>query len=147
MTVQRWVKATRLFGWLLAAAVAGLCLGLYPLLEWYQTLRPLGLHAAAAIFFGYYLCVPAVLTALWNMDRLLGNILRGRAFVEENVRRIGRVCWCCAVVAVISLAAGWFYQPLLFLTTIMAFLSLTVSVVRSVMGAAVQMREENDLTV
>ena len=147
MTVQRSAKATRLFGWLLAAAVAGLCLGLYPLLEWYQTLRPLGLHAAAAIFFGYNLCVPAVLTALWNMDRLLGNILRGRVFVEENVRRIGRVCWCCAVVAVISLAAGWFYQPLLFLTAIMTFLSLTVSVVRSVMGAAVRMREENDLTV
>lgn len=147
MTVQRSAKATRLFGWLLAAAVAGLCLGLYPLLGWYQTLRPLGLHAAVAIFFGYYLCVPAVLTALWNMDRLLGNILRGRVFVEENVRRIGRVCWCCAVVAVINLAAGWFYQPLLFLTAIMTFLSLTVSVVRSVMGAAVQMREENDLTV
>ena len=73
MTVQRSAKATRLFGWLLAAAVAGLCLGLYPLLEW--------------------------------------------------------------------------YQPLLFLTAIMTFLSLTVSVVRSVMGAAVQMREENDLTV
>lgn len=147
MTVRHSAIVTRLCGQLLAAAVAGLCLGLYPLLGWYQTLRPLGLHAAAAIFFGYYLCVPAVLTALWNMDRLLGNILRGRVFVEENVRRIGRVCWCCAAVAVVSLVAGMFYQPLLFLTAIMVFLSLTVSVVRSVMAAAVEMREENDLTV
>lgn len=36
---------------------------------------------------------------------------------------------------------------LIFMTMIMAFLALAVSVVKNVMAAAVEIREENDLTV
>ena len=43
--------------------------------------------------------------------------------------------------------AAFFYPPLVFMTVIMAFLALAVSVVKNVMAAAVEIREENDLTV
>ena len=81
------------------------------------------------------------------MDRLVSNILHQAVFVTENVRFLRRIRWCCAAVSLVCLIAGLFYQPLLFLAVIMAFLALTVSVVKNVMAAAVEIREENDLTV
>ena len=68
-------------------------------------------------------------------------------FVDSNIRFIRRIRWCCAIVSVVCLAAGFGYPPLLFLAVIMAFLALVVSVVKNVMAAAVELREENDLTV
>ena len=132
---------------LLALAVAILCFTLHDLLMWYQGFRPLGLHGAAAVFFGFYLCTPAVLYALWCIEKLLRNILCEQVFIHTNIRYIRRIRWCCAGVSLICLAAGIFYQPLLFLAVIMAFLALVVSVVKNVMAAAVEIREENDLTV
>ena len=63
------------------------------------------------------------------------------------MRRIRRIRWCCAWVGLVCLAAGILYPPLLFLAVIMAFLALVVSVVKNVMAAAVELREEHDLTI
>ena len=143
-------KSTRFTFWcnrLVALTVILLCFALKDLLSWYHSFRSLSWQASAAIFVGYYLCVPPVLWALWSMEKLLKNILGGQVFVEENVCRIRSLRWCCAGVSLVSLAAGILYPPLLFLAIIMAFLALTVSVVKNVMAAAVEIRKENDLTV
>ena len=70
-----------------------------------------------------------------------------QVFIRDNVRRIRRIQWCCCAVSLICVPASLAYLPLIFLVIIMAFLSLTVSVVASVMDAAVAIREENDLTI
>lgn len=95
----------------------------------------------------FYASAAAALYALWNLDRLLKNILNGRIFVRDNVLRIRRVCRCCALVALFCAPAALFYPPMIFLTVIMGFLCLVVHVVREVMDAAVTIREENDLTI
>ena len=138
MTTKLSAKFTLWINRLLAAAVGVLLFAMPGLL---------GLHGAAAISFGFYLCVPPVLYALWCIDRLLHNILLEQVFVEENVRRLRRIRWCCAGVSLICVPAACFYQPLIFMVVIMAFLALMVSVVKNVMAAAVELREENDLTV
>ena len=121
---------------------------LFPnLLQWYQGLRPLGLHGAAAVFFGFYLCVPIVLYALWCINQIITNVLKDAVFVIENVRYVRRIRWCCAGVSLICAPAACFYQPLIFMVVIMAFLALIVSVVKNILAAAVSLREENDLTV
>lgn len=117
------------------------------LLGWYQDLRPLGPHSAAAILIGFYCCVPAVVLALWNLDQLLHSILRGQVFVRSNVRRIRFVRWCCLAVCLICLPAAYFYPPLIFMAVIMAFLTLVISVLANILAAAVEIREENDLTI
>ena len=117
------------------------------LLEWYQGLRPLGLHGAAAVFFGFYLCVPVVLYALWCIDRLVSNVLAEKIFIQANVRYIRRIRWCCAGVSLICQPAAFFYQPLILMVVIMAFQALVVSVVKNVIAAAVALQEENDLTI
>ena len=95
----------------------------------------------------FYASAVVALYALWSLDRLLKNILRGDVFIADNVLRIRRVCRCCALVALICAPAAWFYPPMIFLTVIMGFLCLVVNVVREVMAAAVAIREENDLTI
>ena len=129
----------------LAVLVLVFCLG--PILDWYQQLRPLHSSSRMAIVIGFYCCVPLVLYALYAMEKLLKNILSEEVFIHGNIRFLRRIRWCCAFVALICLAAGLRYPPLLFLAVIMGFLSLVVSVVKNVMAAAVELREENDLTV
>ena len=139
--ITLWVN--RMVGCLLLALIPAMP----RLLDWYQDLRPLGLHGAAAIMIGFYCCVPVVLVALWNMDRILRSILQNQIFVRPVVRCIRRVRWCCLGVCLICLPAAVFYPPLVFMVVIMAFLALTVSVVAAVMDVAVTLREENDLTI
>ena len=131
----------------IGALLAVLVFAMPTLLDWYQQLRPLGLHGAAAIMIGFYCCAPVAAVALWNMDAILRSVLRVQVFTRTVVRRIRRVRWCCLGVCLICLPAAIFYPPLVFMVVIMAFLALVVSVLAAVMDAAVAIREENDLTI
>lgn len=116
-------------------------------LRWYASVRFLADNQDAAIRIAFYCCVPVVLLALWCLDRLLRNIRAAQVFTYENTRLIGRVCLCCAAVSLICLPAAWFYPPLIFMSVIMGFLCPVIWVVRLVIRAAVEIREENDLTI
>ncbi len=140
-TVTLWVNRCIL------VLLAVLCIFLYDLLVWYRTLRQLPWQVCAAIMAGFYLCVPAILLALLSMEKLLATVLKQEIFITANVRRIRRIRWCCAWVSIVCLISGVMYPPLLFLALIMAFLALVVGVVKNVIAAAVELREENDLTI
>ncbi len=117
------------------------------LLHWYATIRPMKEIVSIAIAVAYYACLPATVLALWAMEKILRNLLAGDVFVWDNVRRIRHICLCCVVVCILCLAATFYYPPLVFLCTVMGFLALVVNVLSQVMRAAVEIREENDLTV
>lgn len=131
----------------LMMVVAGLACGMPRLLRWYNRFRPLEDKTNLALLIGFYLCVPIVLFALYNLEKILHNIRSGEVFVRSNVRMIRRVCGCCLLVSLVCLPVSVHYQPLIFLSVIMAFLCPVVNVVRYVFDAAVTIREENDLTI
>ena len=141
-------KATLFFNRFLAAVMVGLIFFLPSFLDWYVTLRPAMRETARlALVWGFYCCAPAVFYALWELDRMLRAILGRQVFIWPNVRSISRVRWCCLVVSLICLPAACFYPPIMFMSIIMFFLTLILSVLANVMAAAVEIREENDLTV
>ena len=141
-------KATLFVNRLLALVMAALLFILPPMLDWYAKIRPLTQESAKmAILIGFYCCALAVFPALWNLDVLLRNILRREIFIRRNVTAIRHVRWYCLAVSAICLPASFFYQPLIFMVIIMFFLALILSVLGEVMAAAVEIREENDLTV
>ena len=141
-------KATLAVNRLLALVMTVLLFALPPMLDWYAGIRPLTQESAKlAILIGFYCCALAVYPALWNLDVLLRNILGGAVFVRRNVTAIRHVRWYCLAVSAICLPASYFYQPLIFMVIIMFFLALILSVLGEVMAAAVEIREENDLTV
>ena len=147
MKISVSAKITLWVNRIIGAALMVLLFTMPQLLDWYQDLRPLGLHGAAAIMIGFYCCAPVTAFALWNMDVLLRSILREAVFVHTVVRCIRRIRWCCVGVCLICLPAAVFYPPLVFMVVIMAFLALVISVLATVMDAAVTIREENDLTI
>lgn len=132
---------------LLMAAVVALAFAMPALLRWYNSIRILDDGQNLALLIAFYLCVPIALFALYNLEKLLGNILAGEVFIRANVRIIRRVCLCCLLVSLICLPAALRYQPLIFFCIVMAFLCPVVNVVRYVFDAAVSIREENDLTI
>lgn len=115
--------------------------------RYHQHFRPLLDSERTAILSAFYVCAVPVLLAMFHMDKLLRNILRANLFTTENVSHIRTVRWCCMAVSLICLGAAFGFPSMIFLSTIMAFLGLVVTVVGQVMKAAVEIREENDLTV
>ena len=130
-----------------ALLVALLLPTLPAILRWYANWRALTPSEHTAIMIAFYCCALVTAVALWNMDTLLRSILAEQVFTKENVTRIRCIRWCCAAISLICLPAAFYYLPLIFISIIMGFLGLIVSVVVNVMDAAVKIREENDLTV
>ena len=133
-----------------AVMLVGLVLILtFPMvIEWYhEVFRQLHIAERAAIIAGFYACSVPTMLAFWKMDRLLRNILNKLLFTVENVNIIRTIRWCCLAVSVFCLAASFGFPSLLFLSAIMGFMCLVINVVGQVMKAAVELREENDLTV
>lgn len=141
------VKITLWVNRLVALVVAVLLFVLPAILDWYTGFRFLSDTEQTIITVAFYCCVVIIGWALWNMESLLRAILAEKVFVRKNVRAIRHIQWCCGIVALITAVTCFAYLPLIFLTIIMAFLCLVVSVVASVMDAAVTIREENDLTI
>lgn len=144
------LNTTRLTLWsnrLVALVIFVLLFALPALLDWYCTVRTLSGLERTVLTAAFYVCVIPVGLALWQMDGLLRKLLAGKVFLEENVRRIRIVQWCCFSVSLICVPASLVYYPLCFLVVIMGFLSLVVAVVCRVMDEAVTIREENDLTI
>ena len=142
--------ATRLTLWMnrcLLVLLAVLTLSMPAILDWYSRVRPLVESASTAIQAAFYLCVFPVALALWQLDRVLRNILKDLVFVHENVACLRTLRWCCLWVCLTCLPTMYFYLPLIFMAVIMGFLSMVINVVCQVMKAAVALREENDLTV
>lgn len=117
------------------------------LLRWYAGYRPLTDSARYAILLAFYPCAIAAALALFHMDRLLEAILHGQIFTHKNVSHIRVIRWCSAAISLICVPATFFYMPLGFMAVIMAFLALAITVLVRVMTAAVEIREENDLTI
>ena len=144
-------KSSRVTLWAgraVAAVVTGLLVFFPALVERYhQHFRPLLDSERIAITAGFYLWAIPVLLAMWKLYRLLSNILKTQLFTLENVSHIRVVRWCCFAVSAICLGAAFGFPSLFFLSAIMAFLALVITVVGQVMKAAVELREENDLTV
>lgn len=85
-----------------------------------------------------------ILTALLS---LLFNIKEGNIFTLKNAKYLKIVSWCCFAIALITLVGGFFYMPFLFVTFAGAFVGMLLRVLKNVMQTAVEIREENDLTI
>ena len=95
----------------------------------------------------FYPCSVFAYVTLYSLIRLLRNIQKEDIFIGQNVRYLRRISWCCIVVALLTLAAGVFYIPYSFLAVAAGFVGLMLRVVKNVMENAVQLKEENELTI
>jgi len=95
-----------------------------------------------------YACFVPAMIALFTLDRLLRNIRLGLVFSPESVKYLRIISWCCFVIAIVLLC-GWpfLHIALIFAAAIAAFFGLLMRVVKNVIDAACEIKDENDFTI
>lgn len=84
---------------------------------------------------------------LYFLLKLLFNIKNGEIFIKKNVTALKLVSWGCLIIMVITFVGGMFYMPFMFVALAGGFVGLMLRVLMNVMRSAVELREENDLTI
>lgn len=95
----------------------------------------------------FYPCAVLAYITLYSLLRLLFNIKKDQIFIPGNVKYLRHISWCCFAVAGITLVGGVFYIPFSAVAVAAAFMGLMLRVVKNVMQSAVEIREENELTI
>ncbi len=92
-------------------------------------------------------CVPPGIIALVCLDVLLWNIQKNRAFIEQNVKMLRAISYCCFCVAVIFIYFA-VLRPFAFVIVFAAgFFGIILRVVKNCFQQAIAIREENDFTI
>ena len=99
--------------------------------------------------FGFCFYPSAVFASiiLYSLLKLLFNIKKEIIFTIENAKYLRVVSWCCFVIGLITFAGGFFYMPFMFVAAAGGFTGMLLRVLKNVMQSAVELREENDLTI
>ena len=84
---------------------------------------------------------------LFALLKLLFNIKKGDTFTKANVTYLRIVSWCCFIVGVITFIGGFFYMPFLLAAFAGGFIGMLLHVLKNVMRSAVEIKEENELTI
>ena len=84
---------------------------------------------------------------LYSLLKLLFNIKGGQVFITQNATLLRVVSWCCFVISAITFVGAFFYMPFGFVALAGGFVGMMLRVLKNVMQSAVELREENDLTI
>ncbi len=108
----------------------------------------MAMHNMSTLFAScFYPCAVFAYITLYSLLKLLFNIKKQDIFIDKNVKYLRRISWCCFAVSFITLIGGVFYVPFLFVAVAAAFVGLMLRVVKNVMQNAVEISEENELTI
>ncbi len=104
-------------------------------------------HLLTVFVWAFYPSAIFGFITLYSLIRLLFNIKKQEIFINQNVAYLRVISWCCFAVALITLFAGVFYIPYCFIAIAAAFIGLMLRVVKNVMQNAVEIKNENELTI
>ncbi len=130
-----------------ALLLAALDIGCYWAVRWFIHLRNMPWQCGIAFMATIYLCSVFAWLLLFHLGKLLGSMKEGRVFIEENVKHLRAVSWCCAGAAIICLVSCIYYLPFLFVSIAAAFMALIVRIVKNVFQQANAMKSELDFTI
>ena len=105
-------------------------------------------NTVLAIFIcAYASFVPAII-ALFSLDVILRNIKKELVFFRVNIKCLRIISWCCFAIAIIMLC-GWPFisYVLAFVAAAAALFGLLMRVVKNVIDAACDIKDENDFTI
>lgn len=94
-----------------------------------------------------YLAVPAGWGAIIILYKILINVGKGNVFEEENVKFLSILSWLCIYVGVLSGFASPKFAMFIIVSISALFIGLIVRVVRNIISTAIEIKEENDMTV
>ena len=101
-----------------------------------------------AIYICAYACFVPAIIALFSLDLLLRNIRKDLVFSRINIKCLRIISWCCFAIAIIMFC-GWPFisYVLAFVAAAAAFFGILMRVVKNVIDAACEIKDENDFTI
>ena len=128
-------------------ALAVIILFLIPMItQWYDDVsgkNPIMPVLTVCLYFADIMAIGA----LWELKTLLANISKQELFTERNTKCVRVISWCCfGLAAVFAVLSFWRLLALL-VAVIAAFVGLILRVVKNMLAAAAEIREENDFTI
>lgn len=94
-----------------------------------------------------YICSPAAAVALLSLRRMLRNLTASAVFCESNVSMLRRLSWCCVFAGIVTLASGWLYLPFFLIGIAAVFFALILRILKNVFRSAIELKQENDMTI
>lgn len=99
------------------------------------------------LLFTIYSCFIPAMAVLICLNRLLKNIKSNAVFVNENVKLLRRISWCCFAAAFILLVSGFYYILFVLAGIAAVFFGLILRVIKNVFEQAIAIKHENDFTI
>ena len=138
---------SRVMVYIFYAVLIVLCGSLPWLLRWYMDSLGKQESLFLPLMSGLYLSALAAFVALFCLDRLLLNMRQGHVFTSQNVKLLRFLSWSCYVVSLLFFAFCVYYVAGAIIALLAAFAGLIVRVVKNVFAEALELKQENDLTV
>lgn len=114
--------------------------------EWYDALtgrEPIHVIMNIVLYISAFLAI----FALWQIKLLLDRFAKQKVFVIENAVCFRKIAWCCFGVAAVWLGLCFWRLTAFFVAFTAAFAGLLLRVMKNMLEAAVELREENDYTI
>ena len=84
---------------------------------------------------------------LFVLNKLIKNIGSEKVFIDENVKLLKILSYCCFAIAVVTLIFARFRILVFVITFAAAFIGLILRVIKNCFTEAIRLREENDFTI
>lgn len=144
-TSEKSTKLTLIVTYIFYALLVWMMIACYPIAQW--VIGPGQRASTLAAVIAFYSCCPAAWIALLGITKILKNVLRDEVFTRETVKILRVLSWCCAFVALVSFITFFFYKLFIVFSLGAALMMLILRVLKNVMAKAVEIKEENELTV
>lgn len=99
------------------------------------------------VVYAFYVCAPFAAAAIYFLIRLLLNIIHEVIFTKRNVKYLKIISYICYCVMLITLVFGVLYIPILIIAFATGLLGTLLRVVKNLMETAVEIKNENDMTI
>lgn len=126
----------------------------YPFFKWYVTvyISDTRNFVVTLLTVSAYFAMPPAAVTLGCLNKLLVNISKKITFEQENVKLLRIISWCCFYITAEGIILSIIYAPnislsFIIITVAAFFVGLIVRVVKNVFVSAIEIKEENELTI
>jgi len=104
-------------------------------------------NVTVPLLITFYLCAAIGFVILFVLGRLIKNIGNEKVFVNENVKLLKILSYCCFAISIITLIFARLRILVFVITFASAFFGLILRVIKNCFTEAIRLREENDFTI
>ena len=104
-------------------------------------------NVTVPLLITFYVCAGFGFVILFVLNKLIKNIGSEKVFIDENVKLLKILSYCCFAIAVVTLIFARFRILVFVITFAAAFIGLILRVIKNCFTEAIRLREENDFTI